>query len=155
MWQLSLERAEVNQITTIIKIQTLVIEFYKDFIGLGKAYALLLASRGASVVVNDLGGSRSGEGQSSKAADEVVSEIRSKGQSVGLGEKELFHKVSKVGLLVTTSPTSFLSLWSMSRGSILICFGRWESCGQLRLGGEWRGCDQNGSRQFWTDWHCD
>ncbi|TRY67110.1 hypothetical protein TCAL_07644 [Tigriopus californicus] len=47
--------------------------------GLGKAYALLLASRGASVVVNDLGGSRSGEGQSSKAADEVVSEIRNKG----------------------------------------------------------------------------
>eukprot|EP00095_Tigriopus_kingsejongensis_P003120 maker-scaffold366_size194251-snap-gene-0.19 protein:Tk03120 transcript:maker-scaffold366_size194251-snap-gene-0.19-mRNA-1 annotation:"peroxisomal multifunctional enzyme type 2-like" len=47
--------------------------------GLGKAYALLLASRGASVVVNDLGGSRTGEGQSSKAADEVVNEIRQKG----------------------------------------------------------------------------
>lgn len=47
--------------------------------GLGRAYALLLASRGASVVVNDLGGSRSGEGQSSRAADLVVKEIRESG----------------------------------------------------------------------------
>lgn len=49
------------------------------FIGLGRAYALLFAERGASVVVNDLGGSRSGDGSSSKAADTVVSEIRAKG----------------------------------------------------------------------------
>ncbi|VVC40772.1 Short-chain dehydrogenase/reductase, conserved site,Short-chain dehydrogenase/reductase SDR,SCP2 sterol- [Cinara cedri] len=47
--------------------------------GLGKAYALLFAERGASVVVNDLGGSRSGDGSSSKAADAVVAEIRAKG----------------------------------------------------------------------------
>ena len=51
------------------------------FSGLGRAYALLLASRGASVVVNDLGGSRSGEGKSSKAADVVVEEIRSNGMT--------------------------------------------------------------------------
>ncbi len=31
--------------------------------GLGKAYALFFASRGANVVVNDLGGSGRGEGQ--------------------------------------------------------------------------------------------
>lgn len=35
--------------------------------GLGKAYALFFASRGASVVVNDLGGSHKGEGKSAKA----------------------------------------------------------------------------------------
>ena len=34
--------------------------------GLGKAYALFFASRGASVVVNDLGGSFKGEGNSQK-----------------------------------------------------------------------------------------
>lgn len=34
--------------------------------GLGKAYALFFASRGASVVVNDLGGSFKGEGNSTK-----------------------------------------------------------------------------------------
>ncbi|CAK7235965.1 bifunctional hydroxyacyl-CoA dehydrogenase/enoyl-CoA hydratase fox2 [Sporothrix eucalyptigena] len=43
--------------------------------GLGKAYALFFASRGASVVVNDLGGSLAGSGASAKAADAVVNEI--------------------------------------------------------------------------------
>lgn len=48
--------------------------------GLGKEYALLLASRGAKVVVNDLGGARDGDGKSSNFADNVVAEIKSKGQ---------------------------------------------------------------------------
>ena len=47
--------------------------------GLGKAYALELASRGAKVVVNDLGGSRDGTGASSSAADQVVEEIKAAG----------------------------------------------------------------------------
>lgn len=34
--------------------------------GLGKAYAIFFGSRGASVVVNDLGGSFKGEGNSTK-----------------------------------------------------------------------------------------
>lgn len=34
--------------------------------GLGKVYATFFASRGASVVVNDLGGSFKGEGNSTK-----------------------------------------------------------------------------------------
>lgn len=47
--------------------------------GLGRAYALELARRGARVVVNDLGGSGSGTGASQSAADQVVGEIRSHG----------------------------------------------------------------------------
>lgn len=47
--------------------------------GLGREYALLLASRGASVVVNDLGGDTKGGGKSSAAADKVVQEIKDKG----------------------------------------------------------------------------
>ncbi|MGH2899323.1 MAG: SDR family oxidoreductase, partial [Solirubrobacteraceae bacterium] len=47
--------------------------------GLGRAHALLLASRGAKVVVNDLGGSHTGEGKSSSMADKVVAEIKEKG----------------------------------------------------------------------------
>src|SRR5881396_1788344 len=47
--------------------------------GLGRAHALLLASRGAKVVVNDLGGSHTGEGKSASAADKVVAEIKDKG----------------------------------------------------------------------------
>ncbi|CAB3257017.1 unnamed protein product [Arctia plantaginis] len=46
--------------------------------GLGKAYALLLGSRGAKVVVNDLGGARDGVGKSN-FADAVVKEIKDKG----------------------------------------------------------------------------
>ncbi|KAM4809559.1 peroxisomal multifunctional enzyme type 2 [Rhinophrynus dorsalis] len=62
--------------------------------GLGKAYALAFAERGASVVVNDLGGDIKGDGKSSSAADKVVEEIRAKGgkavanyDSVEAGEK--------------------------------------------------------------------
>lgn len=47
--------------------------------GLGRVYALSFASRGAKVVVNDLGGSTKGEGQSSAAADKVVEEIKAMG----------------------------------------------------------------------------
>ena len=43
--------------------------------GIGREYALLLASQGAKVVVNDLGGSRDGEGADSGPAAEVVGEI--------------------------------------------------------------------------------
>jgi NAD(P)-dependent dehydrogenase (short-subunit alcohol dehydrogenase family) len=46
--------------------------------GLGKAYALELARRGAKVVVNDLGGSRDGTGTSDAAA-QVVAEIEAMG----------------------------------------------------------------------------
>jgi len=47
--------------------------------GLGRQYALLLASRGAKIVVNDLGGSMDGTGSSSRAADLVVDEIKAMG----------------------------------------------------------------------------
>ncbi|KAF4468055.1 peroxisomal multifunctional beta-oxidation [Fusarium albosuccineum] len=47
--------------------------------GLGKAYAKFFASRGASVVVNDLGASLKGQGNSTRAADEVVREIIDEG----------------------------------------------------------------------------
>jgi NAD(P)-dependent dehydrogenase (short-subunit alcohol dehydrogenase family) len=43
--------------------------------GLGKQHALLLASRGARVVVNDLGGSVHGDGSDKSAAESVASEI--------------------------------------------------------------------------------
>lgn len=47
--------------------------------GLGKAYALELAARGAKVVVNDLGGNAEGGGSSRTCADEVVAEITGAG----------------------------------------------------------------------------
>ncbi len=47
--------------------------------GLGRAYALLLASRGAKVVVNDAGVSMEGDGIDSGPAEAVVQEIRAAG----------------------------------------------------------------------------
>jgi len=47
--------------------------------GLGRAHAMLLAKEGASVVVNDLGGSRDGTGAGHSMADKVVEEIKAAG----------------------------------------------------------------------------
>lgn len=72
--------------------------------GLGKTYALLLASRGAKVVVNDLGGGFKGDGASHKAADVVVDEIKAKGgeavanyDSVTDGDKIIQTAIDKYG----------------------------------------------------------
>ena len=47
--------------------------------GLGRAYALLLASRGAKVVINDSGVSLKGQGHDDGPASEVVQEIKAAG----------------------------------------------------------------------------
>jgi len=47
--------------------------------GIGRSESLLLASEGAKVVVNDLGGSGAGEGADSTPAQEVVDEIKAAG----------------------------------------------------------------------------
>ncbi|OTB20019.1 hypothetical protein K445DRAFT_313813 [Daldinia sp. EC12] len=72
--------------------------------GLGKAYATFFASRGAKVVVNDLGGSFKGDGNSTKAADVVVDEIKAAGgqavanyDSVENGEKIIETAIKAFG----------------------------------------------------------
>src|SRR5262245_13767273 len=47
--------------------------------GVGRSHALSFASRGARVVVADLGGALDGSGSSSDPADEVVKEIEAAG----------------------------------------------------------------------------
>jgi NAD(P)-dependent dehydrogenase (short-subunit alcohol dehydrogenase family) len=47
--------------------------------GLGRLYAMELARLGASVVVNDVGGSMGGDGSDTTVADEVVAEITAAG----------------------------------------------------------------------------
>jgi NAD(P)-dependent dehydrogenase (short-subunit alcohol dehydrogenase family) len=47
--------------------------------GLGRSYAMLLASRGAKVVVNDPGGGLTGDGTDAGPADDVVREIAAAG----------------------------------------------------------------------------
>lgn len=74
--------------------------------GLGKTYALLLASRGAKVVVNDLGKSVQGEGDNTgkNPADLVVDEIKKNGgqavanyDSVEFGDKIVKTAVDAFG----------------------------------------------------------
>ena len=47
--------------------------------GIGREHALLFAAQGAAVVVNDLGGSNTGEGKDAGPAHEVVAEITASG----------------------------------------------------------------------------
>lgn len=47
--------------------------------GLGRSYALLLAAKGAKVIVNDTGGSLKGDGVDLSPAEEVAREIRAAG----------------------------------------------------------------------------
>src|SRR5215471_16704631 len=47
--------------------------------GLGRSHALLLAARGAKVIVNDIGGSVTGEGNDKGPAENLVSEIKVQG----------------------------------------------------------------------------
>lgn len=72
--------------------------------GLGREYAMLLASRGAKVVVNDLGSSLSGQGASSSLADATVDLIKQAGgdaianyDSVTEGEKIVKTAVDTYG----------------------------------------------------------
>lgn len=55
--------------------------------GIGREIALMAASRGGKVVVNDLGGSAEGEGGDKSVADQVVDEIKAAGgQAVANGD---------------------------------------------------------------------
>ncbi|WP_028463378.1 SDR family oxidoreductase [Nocardia sp. 348MFTsu5.1] len=55
--------------------------------GIGREHALLLASEGAAIVVNDLGGGRDGTGSESSPAQDVVDEIiKAGGRAVANGD---------------------------------------------------------------------
>lgn len=71
--------------------------------GIGRATALLLASEGAKVVVNDLGGNADGNGQDIKVADEVVNEIKQQGGEAvanyhSVAERENAEKIVQTAL---------------------------------------------------------
>ncbi|MBI1235994.1 MAG: SDR family NAD(P)-dependent oxidoreductase [Alphaproteobacteria bacterium] len=74
--------------------------------GLGRSHALLLAGRGANVVVNDLGGAVDGSGSSLSAAEAVVQDI------TGRGGKAIAHganvtRPDEVADMVDTAISTF------------------------------------------------
>jgi NAD(P)-dependent dehydrogenase (short-subunit alcohol dehydrogenase family) len=86
--------------------------------GLGRLYAIDLASRGAAVVVNDLGTTMRGEGSDAKVADEVVAEIIEAG---GKAAPSYDSVDSADGAAPSSKPLSNISdaltLWSATRAS--------------------------------------
>jgi NAD(P)-dependent dehydrogenase (short-subunit alcohol dehydrogenase family) len=57
--------------------------------GIGREHALMLASQGAKVVVNDVGGSREGTGHSGGPAHDVVAEIEAQGGKAVANEDDI------------------------------------------------------------------
>ena len=87
--------------------------------GLGRSYALLLASRGAKIVVNDPGGSLSGGGTDATPADDVVREIAAAGGEAAASTDSVatlsggraiidtaLDRFGRIDILITTPETS-------------------------------------------------
>ncbi|XP_036060762.1 peroxisomal multifunctional enzyme type 2 [Onychomys torridus] len=125
--------------------------------GLGRAYALAFAERGALVVVNDLGGDFKGVGKGSSAADKVVEEIRRRGgkavanyDSVEAGEKLVKTALDAFGRIdVVVNNAGILRDRSFSRisdedwdiiqrvhlrGSFLVTRAAWEHMKKQKYG---------------------
>jgi NAD(P)-dependent dehydrogenase (short-subunit alcohol dehydrogenase family) len=64
--------------------------------GLGRSHAKLLASLGAQVVVNDLGGSTTGHGASAAPAAEVVAEITADGGQAVLNTDDVVNDAERI-----------------------------------------------------------
>jgi len=69
--------------------------------GIGREHALALSREGASVVVNDLGGSRDGSGQGQAMADTVVGEIRELGGEAAASYDDVATVEGGEGILKT------------------------------------------------------
>lgn len=73
--------------------------------GLGREYALFLASVGAKVVVNDLGGARDGSGAGTSMADAVVEEIRKAGGEAVANYDSVATEEGAVAIVATAIDT--------------------------------------------------
>uniref|UniRef100_A0A8C7F618 Peroxisomal multifunctional enzyme type 2 n=1 Tax=Oncorhynchus kisutch TaxID=8019 RepID=A0A8C7F618_ONCKI len=113
--------------------------------GLGREYALAFGVRGASVVVNDLGGDIKGGGKSSNAADKVVEEIKAKGgkavanyDSVEDGEKLIqtaLDAFGRIGAFINTfACISDLIHRVHLRGSFMVTRAAWNHMKKQKFG---------------------
>jgi NAD(P)-dependent dehydrogenase (short-subunit alcohol dehydrogenase family) len=73
--------------------------------GLGRSHAMLLASRGARVVVNDPGGAVDGRGGEHAVADKVVAEIKAAGGQAVANYNSVADMASAQGIIDTAMNT--------------------------------------------------
>ena len=73
--------------------------------GLGRRYALELAARGASVVVNDLGGAMHGVGRDPSVADAVVGEIEADGGAAVASHDSVATAEGAAAIVATATAT--------------------------------------------------
>src|ERR1700750_3331381 len=73
--------------------------------GLGRSHAMLLASRGAKVVVNDPGGAVDGRGGEQAVADKVVAEIKAAGGQAVANYNSVADMASAQGIIDTAVNT--------------------------------------------------
>src|SRR5262245_39027741 len=69
--------------------------------GIGREIALLAASEGARVVVNDLGGGADGSGASAEPAQEVVEAIRQRGGQAVANLESVAEPASAANIIKT------------------------------------------------------
>jgi len=74
--------------------------------GVGRGEAIMLADHGAKVVVNDLGGSVTGEGSDKRAADEVVEVITKRGGEA-VANYDSVAEFDSAGSIIKTALDSF------------------------------------------------
>ena len=73
--------------------------------GLGRSHALLLARRGARVVVNDPGGAVDGRGSAQAAADKVVAEIKAQGGQAVANYNSVADRAGAAHIVTTAMDT--------------------------------------------------
>lgn len=122
--------------------------------GLGREHALLIASEGANVVVNDLGGSLDGEGQDKAAAQVVVEEIiAAGGKAVGnvdnIATMEGAQALLKAGLDEFGEVTGLVNNAGILRDHMLVNMTEeeWDSVINVHLRGHF--CPTQVLAQYW------
>src|SRR3546814_2698278 len=88
--------------------------------GIGREIALLAAREGASVVVNDLGGSQDGEGRDAGPAEEVVAEIRAAGGQAIVNAADISDPAAAASIVEDRSEEHTSELQSLMRISYAV-----------------------------------
>lgn len=124
--------------------------------GVGRAHALLFASEGASVVVNDLGGNPDGTGADLTPAQEVVEEIRANGGKAIVNGDDI-SDFDGAKSLVQAAISEFGTLHGLvnnagilrDRAMVNMSIEDWDAVVKVHLRGHF--CTTRHAGEFWRD----